>query len=514
MPEDSRDLSLHLDADAVSAPDLQDFLQQVLEAAGGQAGILTTWEEGQPQTHRTSQFGFQPEIGRALARLVEEAAPGVAAESGESVSNLQRRFAAESLRAGLGPLHAVAMPLRIHGRSVGLFCMLHPTDAPGFLRDSPQMYNLVIDRLEIVVQNARLLQHLLRERLWLEALVTQSSDGVAILDRDGQVVGLNAAMERLSGWKVSQAVGRPAHTIFPLQTSAGPGVGLALYRQRPSVAFPITAEPVEARLVDRDGQPVDVEVSGVTVRDEAGQPAGWVMTVRDTRRRKETERLGRIFLSAMSHELQTPIAVIKGFAGLLSDPAVQLGPEQARDKAAVILDEAERLQQMIRQMLEATSIQAGGIRVHLEPVDLEELVGRTLRRLEALARGRSVVLEARIPADLPPARADAARIEQVLTNLVENAIKHGAGGHVLVQAQAADRELRLRVTDRGSGISPEDRQRIFGIFERGAETRARGSGLGLFIAKALVEAHGGRIGVEAGPEGGACFYFTLPREMG
>jgi len=168
---------------------------------------------------------------------------------------------------------------------------------------------------------------------------------------------------------------------------------------------------------------------------------------------------------------------------------------------------------MIRQMLEATSIQAGGIRVHLEPVDLQELVGRTLRRLEPLARGRSVVLEPRIPADLPPARGDAARIEQVLTNLVENAIKHGAGGHILVQVQAADRELRLRVTDRGPGISPEDRQRIFGIFERGAETRARGSGLGLFIAKALVEAHGGRIGVEAGPEGGACFYFTLPREM-
>jgi len=188
LAEDARDLSLHLDPDAVSAPDLQEFLQQVLEAAGGQAGILTTWEEGQPQTHRSSQFGFEPEIGRALARLVEEAAPGLAAESDESVSNLQRRFAAESLRAGLGPLHAVAMPLRIHGHSVGLFCMLHPTDAPGFLRDSPQMYSLVIDRLEIVVQNARLLQHLLRERLWLEALVTQSSDGVAILDRDGLVI--------------------------------------------------------------------------------------------------------------------------------------------------------------------------------------------------------------------------------------------------------------------------------------------------------------------------------------
>lgn len=513
MTEAKPDLSLHIDPGMVSPPDLQEFLAQLVEAAGGRAGVLTTWDEGQPQAHRTSQVGFEPEAGRLLSQLVEEAVPGVAAESAESVTHLQRRFAAESLRAGLGPLHAVAMPVRIRGRSVGLFCVLHPTDAPGFLRESPQMYNLVVDRLEIVVQNARLLQHLLRERLWLEALVTQSSDGVAILDRDGLVVGLNASMEGLSGWKVAEAVGRPAHEVFPLRLAAGSQAGLTLYRRPQPVPFPITAEPVEARLVDRQGQPVDVEVSGVTVRDEAHQPAGWVMTVRDTRRRKETERLGKIFLSALSHELQTPIAVIKGFAGLLSDPEVELGPEQAREKAAVILEESERLQKMIRQMLEATSIQAGGIRICPEAVDLQELLARTLRRLEPLARARSVQMESRLPEGLPPARADATRIEQVLTNLLENALKHGAGGRVVVEVEALDRELRVRVTDRGPGIPAQDRQRIFGFFERGAETRARGSGLGLFIAKALVEAHGGRIGVEAGPEGGACFYFTLPREL-
>lgn len=513
MAEEPRELRLHLDSDLGSPRELEEFLLQLVEAAGGRAGVLTTWEEGQPEVHRTSLVGLEPELGRSLARLVEEAAPEVAAEAPESVAHLQRRFADESVRAGLGPLHAVAMPVRVHGRSVGLFCVLHPTDAPEFLRESPQMYNLVVDRMEIVVQNARLLQHLLRERLWLEAMVRQSADGVAILDRDGKVIGLNAAMERLSGWKVAEAVGRPAHSVFPLRTDAGPGGGLALYRQRQALPFPITAEPVEARLLDREGRPVDVEVSGVTVRDEAGQPAGWVMTVRDTRRRKETERLGRIFLSALSHELQTPIAVIKGFAGLLSDPEVELSPEQAREKAGVILEESERLQQMIRQMLEATSIQAGGIRLRPEPVDLEELVGRTLRRLEPLARSKGVLLEAEVPEDLPPARADAARVEQVLTNLVENALKHGAGGRVRVEVEAREREFRVRVTDRGPGIAPEDRSRIFGLFERGAETRARGSGLGLFIAKALVEAHGGRIGVEAGSEGGACFTFTLPGEQ-
>jgi signal transduction histidine kinase len=164
-------------------------------------------------------------------------------------------------------------------------------------------------------------------------------------------------------------------------------------------------------------------------------------------------------------------------------------------------------------MLEATSIQAGGIRISPEAVDLQELLARTLRRLEPLALARSVQMESRIPEGLPPAQADATRIEQVLTNLLENTLKHGAGGRVIVEVEPLERELRVSVTDQGPGIPAQDRQRIFGFFERGAETRARGSGLGLFIAKALVEAHGGRIGVEAGPEGGACFYFTLPREL-
>lgn len=513
MSDEPRELSFHVDPALQSPRELEEFLVQLVEAAGGRAGVLTTWEEGQPDRSRSSAYGVDADLGRTLTHLVEAVAVDIAAESGETVALLQKSFVHESMRAGLGPLHAVAMPVRVGGKSVGLFCVLHPTDAPQFLRDSPQMYNLVVDKLEIVVQNARLLQSLLRERRWLEALVRQSADGVAILDRDGKVIGINEAMERLSGWKVAEAVGKPAHAVFPLRTTSAQGTGLALYRQPAHLAFPITAEPAEAELMDHKGHPVDVEVSGVTVPDEAGHPAGWVMTVRDVRRRKETERLGRIFLSALSHELQTPLAVIKGFAGLLSDPEVQLKPEQAREKAAVIVEESDRLQKMIRQMLEATSIQAGGIKIRPETVALDELVRRTLRRLEPLARSRGVALEADLPEDLPPARADASRVEQVLTNLVENALKHGAGGSVKVQVQPLERELRIRVVDRGPGVSPEDRTRIFGLFERGAETRARGSGLGLFIAKAIVEAHGGRIGVEGSPDGGACFYFTLPKEL-
>lgn len=513
MADEPRELSFHVDPALQSPQELEEFLVQLVEAAGGHAGFLTTWEEDQPGRFRSSSYGLEADLGKTLTHLVEQVAVDLAAETGETVTRLQQSVLHESMRAGLGSLHAVAMPVRVGGKSVGLFCVLHPTDAPQFLRDSPQMYNLVVDKLEIVVQNAKLLQYLLRERRWLEALIHQSADGVAILDRDGKILGINEAMERLSGWKVSDAVGRPAHAVFPLRTLAAPGGGLTLYRQPSPTAFPITAEPVEAQLVDRQGDPVDVEVSGVTVPDEVGHPAGWVMTVRDVRRRKETERLGRIFLSALSHELQTPIAIIKGFAGLLSDPEVALTPEQAREKAGVIVEESDRLQQMIRQMLEATSIQAGGIKIRPETVALDEMVRTTLRRLQPLARSRNVSLEAELPDDLPPARADASRVEQVLTNLVENALKHGAGGHVKVQVQPLERELRVRVIDQGPGVSPEDRRRIFGLFERGAETRARGSGLGLFIAKAIVDAHGGRIGVESGPQGGACFYFTVPREL-
>ena len=509
-------LSVELGPDLGSMGSLQELLAQVVDASGGHAGLITTWDEESEGGVRTTSYRMDPELARTLTRLVEEAPDDLDAES---VAKLEH----DANRIGEGgsaePMRVVALPVRSQDRTVGLLCLLHPSHAAELLAESPGMYSIVIDRADVVVENARLLQRLLEERQWLEAIVHHSTLGIAIVDRSGRVIGFNLALERLSGWTLDEAVGHPVQKMFPVRLDVDTPGGERMCRLdegRASAQLLDIPNPLEGRLCTREGEWVDIEVTGTGVWAADHSPLGWVVTIRDIRERKQRERLQRIFLSGVSHELHTPIAIIKGFAGLMSDADVGMTPAQMREKALIIHQESERLERMVGQMLEATRLQAGGTRLELESAELEPLVRRVVQKMEPLASGRDSTLEMRVEGDVPPVAADAARVEQVLTNLIENACKYGKG-RVEVALRADDHEVEVAVTDSGQGVPEPEKERIFGAFERAREgSRARtlpGAGLGLFICKAIVEAHGGRIGVEKGAGGGARFWFTLPREQ-
>ncbi|MBM3461029.1 MAG: PAS domain S-box protein [Armatimonadetes bacterium] len=385
-----------------------------------------------------------------------------------------------------------------------------PTD-PTLFGDLERLLTRVVEaaggRVHLVVQNAALLRRLLEERRWLEAAVHQSGNGVLILDRQGMVVGFNLVLERLSGWSLDDAVGKPSHQVFPFEVAG------TSYSLQPLAMEGDGPPPVEARLTTREGAPLDVEVASALVRDDRGVLLGSVVTVRDIRARKEKERLERIFLSAVSHELQTPIAIIKGFAGLLSDPEISLPPEQVRQKAAIIEEESARLERMVSQMLLASRLQAGGLKLERETVALEALVARVVEKLEPVAQARGVTLRCDYPGEIAPLHVDAGKIEQVVGNLIENALKYSGGHTVTVRVAQRPWEFEVSVVDEGVGVPLESREQIFQPFERGAQGpgKIHGTGLGLFICKAIVEAHGGHIGVEDAPGRGSRFYFTLPR---
>lgn len=508
-------LSVELGPDLGRLDSLQDLLSQVVEASGGHAGLLTTWDDEADGTARTSTYKMAPDLARFLTRLVEESPGDLDADS---VARIERDANLMGEGAGPNPVRVMALPVRSQDRTVGLLCLLHPSHAAELLAESPGMYSIVIDRVDVVVENARLLQRLLEERQWLEAIVHHSTQGIAIVDRCGRIIGFNLALERLSGWSLDEAVGHPVQDMFPvrLDTGAADAEQMSLLEEGRATAQLLNIpNPLEGRLRTRDGEWVDIEVTGTGVWAQGGAPLGWVVTMRDIRERKERERLQRIFLSGVSHELHTPIAIIKGFAGLMADGDVGMTPAQMREKAAIIFEESERLERMVRQMLEATRLQAGGTRLELESVELDLLVERVVQKMEPLARSRDSAMEIQAPESLPPVMADPARVEQVLTNLLENGLKYGKG-RIVVSLRSDEREVEVAVTDSGQGVPEPEKERIFGAFERAREgSRARslpGAGLGLFICKAIVEAHGGRIGVEKGAGGGARFWFTLPRE--
>ncbi len=223
----------------------------------------------------------------------------------------------------------------------------------------------------------------------------------------------------------------------------------------------------------------------------------------------ETERLRNAILSSISHDLRTPLAAITGAASGLLAGQETLPPASRRDLAQAIYEEANRLDRLVRNLLDMTRLEVGAVHLHKEWHPLDEVVGAALTRLEGRLRGRRVTTQ--FPSDLPLVPLDGVLIQQVVINLIENALKYApADSPIELTAATQDGAVLFEIADRGPGLQPGDEQRIFDKFYRANPEREGGVGLGLTICRGIIEAHGGRIWAENRPGGGAVFRFTLP----
>jgi len=224
----------------------------------------------------------------------------------------------------------------------------------------------------------------------------------------------------------------------------------------------------------------------------------------------ETERLRSGLLSSVSHDLRTPLAVITGAASTLLEDEDRLDAAAQREMLRSIADEAARLNRLVSNLLAMTRLEAGALEVKRSWHSLEEVVGAALHRLEPLLGGRP--LRVGLPVQLPLVAVDEVLLEQVVYNLLENAVKHAPSSTPIeIEARVRDHEVELSVADRGPGLVPGSEEQVFEKFYRGdASRRAGGVGLGLAICRGIVEAHGGRLRAANRPDGGAAFSFTLP----
>lgn len=234
--------------------------------------------------------------------------------------------------------------------------------------------------------------------------------------------------------------------------------------------------------------------------------AGLVRRLRQEQREAEVERARSALLSAVSHDLRTPLASIAGAAEALSEP--DLGDEDRSELVELIQTEARRLDHLVENLLHMTRLE-GGIILDRAWQPLEAVVGDVVTRLEGRCGALPVQVE--LPENLPPVPMDAALVDLVLTNLLGNALRHAPGSAVEIGAIAEGRHVAVWVRDQGPGVPQADRAHIFDKFTRGRGVRrGGGAGLGLAIARAAVQAHGGALTLEDTPGGGATFRFTLP----
>ena len=223
----------------------------------------------------------------------------------------------------------------------------------------------------------------------------------------------------------------------------------------------------------------------------------------------ETERLRSALLSSVSHDLRTPLAVITGVTSALLEDEASLSTEERREMLRTAAEEAARLNRLVGNLLAMTRLESGALQIRRSWHSIEELIGAALHRLDPLREGRPITVVA--PPELPLVSVDDVLIEQVLFNLVENALKHAPSPQpIQVLARAGTGEVQVTVRDRGPGLAPGTEDLVFDKFYRGAEGSTAGVGLGLAICRGIVEAHGGRIRAANATGGGAEFTFTLP----
>ncbi len=366
-----------------------------------------------------------------------------------------------------------------------------------------------------LVTAARLQQEetrLRQENRQLNSILHFSGDGIVTVDAGLRITSFNPAMEAMTGWRQHEAVGRFYSDVLRPQSPQGKPLGVDPLAQ--AVASGKAVVDREMILLTRDGERVYVSVTAAAVQSTHGQPISGVLNVRDITKSREADELRTTFVSVVSHELQTPIAIIKGYAETLARADAHWDAATLRERLVAIQEEADRLNHLVGNILYASRIQVGGLNMERAELDVAEVARSVVRRM--LARSPDLTIQTHLPRHLPLVLADRERIEEVLMNLLDNAIKYSSKGtRIVVQGKANGDEVIISVADRGKGIPLRERERIFERFQRvesASTRRTQGAGLGLYICRAIVEAHGGRIWVESELGQGSTFSFSLPRE--
>jgi PAS domain S-box-containing protein len=354
-----------------------------------------------------------------------------------------------------------------------------------------------------------------QENRQLSAILHFSGDGIVTVDEQLRITGFNPAMEQMTAWRTHEALGRFYYDVLRPHDFQRTPLGYARDPMVRAIATGRAVSDQEMILLARDGQQVYASVTAAAVRSPQGQPISGVLNVRDITRSREAEELRSTFVSVVSHELQTPIAIIKGYASTLAREDAHWDAATARERLGAIEEEADRLSHLVQNILYASRIQAGGLKMEPEELDLGEVTRSVVRRFRA--HSPALEVSVRLPSRFPLVMADRERIEEVLMNLLDNAVKYaGREGpaRVDVRGQVTDDEVIISVRDDGEGIPLREQARIFDRFarlENTANRRTQGAGLGLYICRAIVAAHGGRIWLRSALGRGSTFSFSVPR---
>jgi PAS domain S-box-containing protein len=335
-------------------------------------------------------------------------------------------------------------------------------------------------------------------------IVEMASEGIWATDNQGITVFVNPCMAEMLGYTVAEMVGKSFFDFI------GEEERVRSLAWQGNLARGISGR-YEVKIQRKDGTEFWSWVSASPLQDTKGRYIGHLGMFTDITERKKAELLKDEFLGLVSHELRTPLTIVMG--SIYTAMSDGMPSEEVRDLLENAADGAESLSRILENLLELTRAQAGRLKIRKESINLAEVAQEVIAKFKSKSGTRRFSLD--MPDDLPKVVADAIRVERIIYNLLDNAVKYSPdGSEVRVFSHCQGDCVVVGVSDRGTGISPHDQGRLFQPFERLSNPSAnssQGTGLGLVVCKRLVEAHGGQIWVESELGQGSTFYFTLPR---
>ncbi len=410
-----------------------------------------------------------------------------------------------------GPRRVLTIPLELRGETIGQIVVLRDGTATIFSPLDEDLLRAFADQAAVAIQNALLHSRVRRSERQLAAVVQDSAAGILLLDEQGIAVAINPAAVRFLGRSATAGIGLAIGDLILLEDEAGRPVPLTLPSAPDGTATPRGRLVGDTILSEAERW---VQVSVTPQLEDMTNVEGFVVTVTDLTAWREAERAKSAFLAGLSHELKTPLALIRGFAETLANPEMSHEVGFHSQAFKVILDETARLTEIMDRLLLAARLQAGEVRLRLDVVDIGDLLQRLVGDLRLTVPGR--VIEVGVNEELSTITADAERLREVFAELIRNALKY-APPEEPIRVIAARYEgldfghegVMVSVIDRGQPIAQKERDRIFERFYRGDE-RGEGTGLGLFMARAIARAHGGDVLVGPADGHGNKFDVILP----
>jgi PAS domain S-box-containing protein len=435
---------------------------------------------------------------------------GLVSRDGQTVrvADVHRHPAFQGFPAGHPAMASLlGVPIRYRGRAVGNLYLANSPGGPAFSEEDERRIQLLAARTGVAIETATLYAGEAGRRAWLQTVIEQMPEAVVMVDPQGGLLLHNQAAGALFPARAS--VGDPfAHE---LQDPSGTQVPDERRPLRRALAEGVTVVRAEHLVVGPGGERIPVLISATPIR-VGERVTGAVAVFQDIRDQKELERLKEEWTSIVAHDLRQPLGTIRLSADRLLASRAERLTEQERALLTRVQECSTLLSRMIDDLLDASRIEADRMSIAPRSTDLRAVVGRTVEQLEDVLRGRRVPV---VTAGDVSAWVDPDRLQQVLANLLSNAAKYGAPGtDIRVDLVGRDDEVEVTLTNEGPGIRPEELPLLFTRFARTREARAGrtpGLGLGLYISRGLVSAHGGRLWAESVPGRTTTFHVVLPR---